>query len=156
MPKDGATFDFGDLRADVNSDAACFNQDEGGLFAAVGNTAVTHTGGSFSATDTQFAFAADPDATKGTGTVKVCYEKSVAYDPRVTGKVKYENELVCTAAVSIINCVYDDAVALGAKTHNTAFTTRWDLQGLRDSILDTAACWSDDVDVDENNKPRIL
>jgi hypothetical protein len=151
VPKDGKTFDFGDLRDDVNSDADCFNGDEGGLYDADGVTAVTHTGGSFSATDTQFTKAADAIATKGTDTVKICYEQSVAYDVRATlgNGVLYDGDLACTAAVSIINCVFDEDQPLGGiggVTHNTAFQTRWDLGGLRDSILDTAACWNDNVD----------
>jgi len=79
VPKDGKIFDFGALRDDVNSDADCFNGDAGGVYEADGVTAVTHTGGSFSATDTQFTKAADAIATKGTDTVKICYEKSEAY-----------------------------------------------------------------------------
>lgn len=79
MPKDGKIFDFGALRDDVNSDADCFSGDAGGVYEADGVTAVTHTGGSFSATDTQFTKAADAIATKGTDTVKICYEKSEAY-----------------------------------------------------------------------------
>lgn len=61
----------------------------------------------------------------------------------------YSGELACTAAVSIINCVFDEdqpLAGIGGVTHNTAFQTRWDLEDLRDSILDTAACWSDNLD----------
>ena len=169
MPKDGATFDFAALRADVNSDAACFKSPAaGGVYKvdathADSATAIdrAYTGGSFSATDTQFTFAADATATSGTTNVKICYEKAVAYDSTVTGMSVYVDgsdnaELACTATVSIINCVFAEAAALSAITHNTAFETEVDLGGLRDSILDTDACWATAVGVDGNNKPRIL
>lgn len=131
------------------------------MYKVDGATAIDRafTGGSFSATDTQFAFAADAGATSGSTVVRICYEKAVAYDATADAalfEMAGEAELACTAPVSIINCVYDDAVALSAITHNTAFETEVDLAGLRDSILDTDACWAPAVGTDANNKPRIL
>ena len=130
----------------------------GTLVATAIDTA--YTGGSFSATDTQFAFPADATATQGSEAVEICYEKAVAYDATEDAAlyvdVSGDAELACTATVSIINCVYDEAVALSAITHNTAFETEVDLGGLRDSILDTDACWATAVGVDSDGSPRIL
>jgi len=157
VPKDGRTFDFGGLRAGINADGDCFKSPAaGGVYQADGATAIdtAYTGGSFSATDTQFAFAADAAATKGSESVKICYEKAVAYDATGAGALYVNDdgsaELACSATLSIINCVFDEAVALTAITHNTAFETEVDLGGLRDSILDADACWATAVGVDEN------